>query len=108
MLIQDSCTVLTIREFILQRYPNKKIITNIEIAKPQNLNFLKGFETVTLEETVSCITKHKPDLLIITDIGNPSVVARTNPEQFVELCKQIKTIIIEHHATKNGNFMMFI
>lgn len=98
------CTILTLRALILQRYPKKRIITNVEIAKPQNLNFLKGFETVTLEETVSCITKHKPDLLIVNDIGNPSVVARTNPDQFVELCKQIKTIIIEHHATKEWQF----
>lgn len=98
------CTILALREFISQRYPKKKLITNVEIAKPPNLHFLKGFENVTTDETVSCIAKHKPDLLIITDIGNPSVVARTNLTQFIEISKKTKTIIIEHHATKEWKF----
>lgn len=92
------CSVLLLGKTLTHNFTDKKVTTTVE-ERPENLNYLSGYDQLIQQSLVASIDSTKPDLIIIVDAMSYARCTRGNAAEVISKVKDLgtKLVIIDHH-----------
>ena len=91
-------SVLLMGLTLAKNFPEKQVKMVLE-ERPEDLNFLPGFDKIEFQPIIDALQSYMPDLFILLDGNNYDRCSRHDGQSTRDYIghKQIKTVVIDHH-----------